>query len=230
MAQGKKYKKVLASVDQAKLYSLADAVDVLAGMKDLTKFDQTVDVVFRLGVDVKQTDQQIRGAANLPHGLGKTIRVLAFAKGEKEQEAKDAGADFVGGQDLVDKVVGGWLDFDRVVSTPDMMALVSRAGKILGPRSLMPNPKTGTVTFEIGKAVKDCKLGQVSFRTDKAGIIHGPIGKLSFEKEKLVENFKALLDTVKRLKPASSKGVYLKGVSLSATMSPAVKLDLAQFN
>ncbi|MDO8519292.1 MAG: 50S ribosomal protein L1 [Deltaproteobacteria bacterium] len=221
----KRFEEMRKKVDPMKKYSLDEGVSLVSEMKS-AKYDQTVEVALRLGVDAKQSDQQIRGAVNLPHGLGKKISVLAFAKGEKENEAKNAGADFVGGDDLVKKITDGWMDFDKVVATPDMMQVVSKVGKLLGPRGLMPNPKTGTVTFDIGKAVTECKAGKVSFKTDKAGIVHCAVGKVSFGPAKLKENIAALLDGVTKMKPASSKGNYFKGLTLSATTSPGIRIDL----
>ena len=189
------------------------------------KFDETVDAAIRLGVNPAHADQMVRGSVVLPHGLGKSVRVLVFAKGEKEREALEAGADVVGSDDIVEKIKGGWLDFDRVVATPDMMGSVGKLGKILGPRGLMPNPKVGTVTFDVGKAVQELKAGKVEFRVEKAGIVHCPIGKASFGAEKLTENFLALLEMVIKLKPASSKGLYIRSVSLSTVMGPGAKVD-----
>lgn len=192
------------------------------------KFDETVDMAVRLGVDPRQADQNIRGTVVLPHGMGKTVRVLAFAKGEKEREAQEAGADIVGAEDLIKKISEGWLDFDKAVATPDMMGAVGKIGKILGPRGLMPNPKTGTVTLDIAKAVKEIKAGKLEFRVDKAGIIHAPIGKVSFGADKLLGNARAVLTSIVRAKPASAKGNYVLGVTLSTTMGPGVKIDLTQ--
>ena len=192
------------------------------------KFDETVEVAVRLGVDPRQADQNIRGTVVLPHGIGKAVRVLAFAKGEKEKEAQEAGTDFVGAEDLIKKITEGWLDFDNAVATPDMMGAVGKIGKILGPRGLMPNPKVGTVTMDIGKAVKEIKAGKLEFRVDKAGIVHVPIGKVSFGVEKLVDNARVVLTAVLRAKPASAKGNYVQGVTLSRTMGPGIKIDLSQ--
>ena len=189
------------------------------------KFDESVDLAVRLGVDPRHADQMVRGTCVLPHGTGKSVRVLAFAKGEKVKEAEEAGADHVGGDELAQKIQDGWLDFDKAVATPDMMGVVGKLGKILGPRGMMPNPKVGTVTFDIGKAVSDLKGGKVEFRVEKAGIVHVPVGRVSFGPEKLAENVKAVVESIVRLKPASSKGVYLKSMSLSTTMGPGVKLD-----
>lgn len=222
----KRYNELRAKVNPDKKYSLDEGLKLISEMGG-GKSDQTVEMALRLGVDAKQSDQQIRGAVNLPHGLGKKVVVLAFAKGAKEKEAQDAGADFVGGDDLIKKISEGWMEFDQVVATPDMMVAVSKVGKLLGPRGLMPNPKTGTVTFDIGKAVKDCKAGKVEFKTEKAGIVQCSIGKVSFGAQKLKENLSALLETITKMKPSSSKGIYLKGLALSATMSPGVRIDVA---
>jgi large subunit ribosomal protein L1 len=224
---GKKYLDALAKVDRNQRYLLEDSVR-LAKETARAKFDETVEMSIRLGVDPRQADQNIRGTVTLPHGMGKAVRVLAFAKGEKEKEAQEAGADFVGGDDLVKKITDGWLDFDKTVATPDMMAAVGRIGKILGPRGLMPNPKTGTVTMDIGKAVKEIKAGKLEYRVDKAGIVHVPVGKASFASEQLIDNAKAVLVSVLRAKPASAKGNYIKGVTVTTTMGPGIKIDLAQ--
>jgi len=189
------------------------------------KFDETAEVAIKLGVNPKHADQMIRGSVVLPHGLGKTVKVLVFAKGEKEREALDAGAEFAGSEDLIEKIKGGWMEFDRVVATPDMMGTVGKLGKILGPRGLMPNPKVGTVTFDVKNAVEELKAGKVEFKVEKAGIVHSPVGKVSFGANKLVENILALLESILKLKPASSKGTYLKVVSLSTTMSPGINID-----
>jgi large subunit ribosomal protein L1 len=190
-----------------------------------TKFDETVEVALRLGVDPRKADQMVRGTCALPHGLGKEVRVLVFAKGEKVKEAEDAGADLVGGEEFAQQIQGGWLEFDRCVATPDMMAVVGKIGKILGPRGLMPNPKVGTVTFDVGAVVQSIKSGQVEFRVDKSGNLQAPVGKISFDPEKLEENVSALLDAVKRLKPSTSKGIYLRGCTLSSSMGPGLKVD-----
>ncbi len=224
MARGKRYTEAKKKIESGKRYPLKEAVEIVVGTAG-AKFDETLDAAIRLGVDPKHADQMVRGSVALPHGLGKTVRVLVFAKGEKEKEALDAGADFAGSDDLVEKIKGGWLEFDRVVATPDMMGTVGKLGKILGPRGLMPNPKVGTVTFDVGKVVKELKAGKVEFRVEKAGIVHSPVGKASFGAEKLLENVTALLETIIKLKPASSKGTYLKSISLSTTMGPGVKVD-----
>ncbi|MBI1909000.1 MAG: 50S ribosomal protein L1 [Deltaproteobacteria bacterium] len=221
---GRKYEESLKKVDRHKRYNLEEGLKALEGAK-FVKFDETVDIAIRLGVDPKQTDQMVRGAIGLPHGLGRTVRVIVFAKGEKEKEAKSAGADKVGAEDLIAEVLKGWLDFDKTVATPDMMGQVSKLGKILGPRGLMPNPKLGTVTFDVGTAVKDLKKGKVEFKIDKAGIVHVPVGKASFGKDKLKDNILALMEGVLRAKPQTAKGSYLKSVTISTTMGPGVKLD-----
>lgn len=221
----KRFKALLEKVDLEKKYQLEEACSLLSEL-GTCKFDQTVDVAVNLGVDAKQSDQQVRGAVNLPHGLGKKIVVLAFAKGEKEKEAEEAGADFVGSDELVQKISDGWTSFDKVVATPDMMPLVSKVGKILGPRGLMPNPKTGTVSFEIGKAVTECKQGKVAFKTDKSGLIHCGIGKASFGAEKIKDNVSTFLEELFKLKPSSAKGNYFRALSLSLTMSPGLQVDV----
>ncbi len=222
--QSKRYLKAEEARDLDKLYELKDA---LQQVKDAptAKFDETVDIAINLGVDPKHADQMIRGAIVLPNGVGRDTRVLVFAKGDKEQEARDAGADHVGGDDLAKKIQEGWFEFDRVIATPDMMGVVGRLGRVLGPRGLMPNPKLGTVTPNVGAAVRDQKAGKVEYRVDKAGIIHCGIGKVSFEGEKLWENASALLDMVLKAKPASTKGTYMKKVSVSSTMGPGFKVD-----
>lgn len=226
-SSGKGYRAALAKVDRTQRYPLEEGLR-LVHETARAKFDETVDLAVRLGVDPRQADQNVRGTVVLPHGMGKAVRVLAFAKGEKEREAQEAGADFVGAEDLIKKISEGWLDFDKAVATPDMMGAVGRIGKILGPRGLMPNPKTGTVSQDIGKAVKEIKAGKLEFRVDKAGIVHVPIGKVSFGSEKLLDNAKAVLISILRAKPASAKGNYVLGVTLSTTMGPGVKLDLSQ--
>jgi len=225
--KGKNYRAALNKVDRNQRYLLEDSLR-LAKETARAKFDETVEMAIRLGVDPRQADQNIRGTVTLPHGMGKSVRVLAFAKGDKEKEAQDAGADFVGSDELIKKISDGWLDFDKAVATPDMMGAVGRIGKILGPRGLMPNPKTGTVAMEIGKAVKEIKAGKLEFRVDKAGIIHVPVGKASFGPEQLIENAKAVLGSIIRAKPASAKGNYIKGVTVATTMGPGIKIDLAQ--
>ncbi len=222
--RSKSYRAVAEKVDRTKRYSLEEGVG-LAQQTGRAKFDETVELSVRLGVDPRQADQNVRGTVVLPHGVGKQVRVLVFAKGEKEKEAQEAGADFVGGDDLIERIRGGWLDFDKTVAAPDMMGAVGKIGKILGPRGLMPNPKVGTVTFEIGKAVKELKAGKLEFRVDKAGIVHVPVGKASFGQQQLLDNAHALLGAVLRSKPASAKGQYVLGVTLSTTMGPGIKVD-----
>jgi len=224
---GKRYRSALEKVDRNQRYLLEDSLR-LAKETAHAKFDETVEMAIRLGVDPRQADQNIRGTVTLPHGMGKSVRVLAFAKGEKEKEAQDAGADFVGSDEFIKKISEGWLDFDKAVATPDMMGAVGRIGKILGPRGLMPNPKTGTVAMDIGKAVKEIKAGKLEFRVDKAGIVHVPVGKASFGAEQLIDNAKAVLGSILRAKPASAKGNYIKGVTVATTMGPGIKIDLAQ--
>ena len=221
--QGKKMKEALGKVDRKVKYELKEALK-LAKEVSFAKFDESLDVAVNLGVDPRKADQNIRGSVVLPKGTGKKFRVLVFAKGEKEIEAKDAGADFVGGEDMVKKIQGGWLDFDRVVATPDMMGQVGKLGKILGPRGMMPNPKTGTVTFDVKKAIEEIQAGKVDFRVDKGGIVHATLGKVAFSVEDLVENFNALIATLVKMKPASSKGHYVKGISVSTTMGTGVKV------
>lgn len=224
---GKSYRKVFEKVDRNQRYQLEDSLKLVKETAR-AKFDETVDMAIRLGVDPRQADQNIRGTVALPHGMGKTVRVLAFAKGEKEREAQEAGADFVGSDELIKQIQDGWLDFDKAVATPDMMAAVGRIGKILGPRGLMPNPKTGTVSLDIGKAVREIKAGKLEFRVDKAGIVHVPVGRASFSAEQLIDNARMVLLTVLRAKPASAKGNYVKGVTVATTMGPGIKIDLAQ--
>ncbi len=223
---GKKYKQALTKVDREKRYGLDEALDLLSEVKT-AKFDETVELALRLGVDPRHADQMVRGSVVLPNGLGKKVRIVVFAKGQKEKEAQDAGADLVGSDDLIDKIQKGWLEFDKAIATPDMMGQVSKLGKILGPRGLMPNPKVGTVTFEVAKAVQELKAGRVEFRVDKAGNVHVPVGKASFGKDRLLENINTLFDQVIRLKPPSSKGTYVKGAAICTTMSPGIKIDPA---
>jgi large subunit ribosomal protein L1 len=227
--KGKKYLEAVKLIDRTKAYSVAEAVE-LAKKVDFSKFDATVEVAFRLGVDPKKADQQIRGAVVLPNGTGKTQRVLVFAKGEKAKEAEAAGADFVGDTDYINKIQQGWFDFDVIVATPDMMGEVGKLGRVLGPKGLMPNPKTGTVTFDVTKAVNEIKAGKVEYRVDKAGNIHAPIGKASFEDSKLVENFTTIFDTLMKVKPAAAKGTYMKNVTVTTTMGPGVKVDASSFS
>lgn len=220
----KRAKASHALFDQAKEYSVEDAMEVLKKLPS-AKFDETVDLSLRLGVDPKHADQMVRGAVVLPHGIGKTVRVAVFAKGDKEREAREAGADVVGAEDLVEKIQGGWLEFDSAIATPDLMGQVGKLGKTLGPRGLMPNPKLGTVTFDVARAVREAKAGKVEFRVDKAGNVHVPVGKRAFPQEHLAANALALLEALVRAKPAASKGTYLRSVTLSSTMGPGIKVD-----
>ena len=222
--RGKKYAEAKKKVDRNKRYDLDGGIQLLKETGQ-AKFDESVDMAIRLGVNPKHSDQMVRGTVALPHGVGKSVRVLVFAKGEKEKEAKDSGADFVGAEDLVEKITGGWTDFDKAIATPDMMGTVGKLGKILGPRGLMPNPKVGTVTFDVGRAVRELKAGRVEFKVDKTGIVHTTVGKISFPAEKLKENVMALMDVIARAKPASSKGTYMKSIAISTTMGPGIKLD-----
>ncbi|MBM7580755.1 50S ribosomal protein L1 [Jeotgalibacillus terrae] len=222
--KGKKYQEAAKLVDRSVNYSVTEAIE-LAQKTSTVKFDATVEAAFRLGIDTRKNDQQIRGAVVLPNGTGKTQSVLVFAKGEKAKEAEAAGADYVGDSELVQKIQGGWFDFDVIVATPDMMGEVGKLGRVLGPKGLMPNPKTGTVTFDVEKAVNEIKAGKVEYRAEKSGIIHVPIGKVSFDQEKLVENFNAIFDVVQKAKPSSSKGTYMKSVAVTTTMGPGIKVD-----
>lgn len=223
---GKMLKATKEKIEPAKEYSLDEAV---AKVQELSfvKFDETVDMALNLGVDPRKSDQMVRGSVVLPHGSGKSVRILVFAKGEKEKEARDAGADHVGVDDIVEKIKKGWFEFDKVVATPDVMSSVGKIGKILGPKGLMPNPKLGTVTFDIARAIQDIKAGKVEYRTEKAGVVHVPVGKVSFESRKLVENAKAIVNAILKAKPATSKGRYLKRVHISSTMGPSVKVDVS---
>jgi large subunit ribosomal protein L1 len=224
---GKKYKAARVQVEP-KLYNLKEAIE-LVKRAAFAKFDETVELAVRLGVDPKQSDQMVRGSVLLPHGTGKQVRVLVFAKGEKEKEATSAGAEYVGGEDLIDKINHGWMEFDRVVATPDLMGMVGKLGKLLGPRGLMPNPKSGTVTFDLARAVKEIKQGRVEYKLDKSAIAHVVIGKCSFDAAGLLENAHSIMDSIVKAKPASSKGVYLKSVVLSSTMGPGIRVDTAEF-
>ncbi|RFU61385.1 50S ribosomal protein L1 [Peribacillus glennii] len=226
--KGKKYLEAAKLVDSTKAYSATEAIE-LAKKTNFAKFDATVEAAFRLGIDVKKADQQIRGAVVLPNGTGRTQRVLVFAKGEKAKEAEAAGADYVGDSDYINKIQQGWFDFDVIVATPDMMGEVGKLGRVLGPKGLMPNPKTGTVTFDVTRAVNEIKAGKVEYRADKAGIIHVPIGKVSFEDNKLAENLNTIYETLMKAKPAAAKGTYMKSVAVSTTMGPGVKVDPSAF-
>jgi large subunit ribosomal protein L1 len=227
MAHGKRYRDALKVIDAEKQYDPAAAVAALKQVPH-AKFDETVEAHIRLGIDPKQADQQVRGTVVLPHGTGKSVRVLVFAKGDKVKEAQEAGADYAGVEEFVEKVQGGWFDFDVAIAAPDVMNVVGRLGRVLGPRGLMPNPKAGTVTFEIGRAVRETKGGKIEYRVDKTGIIHTAIGKASFSEQALTENFDTLINAVVRAKPASAKGQYLRSISLSTTMGPGVKIDPAK--
>ena len=226
---GKKYENALKRVDRTKRYTLKDACALLPQTKISDKHDETVDLSVRLGVDPKHADQMVRGAAVMPHGTGKTIRVCVIAKGDKAKEAQDAGADHVGAEDIIEKIQKeNWFEFDSMVATPDMMGLVGRIGRVLGPRGLMPNPKVGTVTPDVGKAVRELKAGRVEFRVEKAGIVHAPIGKVSFGGQKLAENLRSILDLLVKLKPSSAKGTYMKSIVISTTHGPGIKVDPAE--
>lgn len=225
---GKRYRAALEKVDRAQLYPLAEAISLVKQLAS-AKFDESVDLAVRLGLDSTQSEQTIRGTTVLPHGFGKEVRVVVFAKGEKGEEAKEAGADEVGVEELFKKIEGGWLDFDTAIATPDLMGRIGRLGKILGPRGLMPNPKLGTVTFDVAKAVREAKAGKVEFRTEKGGIVHASIGKVSFSEEQLAENAKTLVQAVQRLKPPSAKGLFLRSMTLSSTMGPGIRVDTSLF-
>ncbi len=222
--RGKKYNESSSKIESAKRYDFNEAIDA-AISSSYAKFDETIDVAVRLGVDPRHADQMVRGTVVLPNGLGKDVKVLVFAKGEKEMEAKEAGAEFVGNEDLVDKIKEGWFGFDKAIATPDMMGTVGKIGRLLGPRGLMPNAKTGTVTFDVAKTVQELKAGKIEFRVEKSGIVHVPMGKVSFGSQKIVENLSAFLETILKLKPSSSKGTYLKGIAVSTTMGPGIKID-----
>lgn len=222
--RGKKYLEAVKDLDPQKRYDIAEAVGLTID-RSFAKFDETVDVAVRLGVDPRHADQMVRGSVILPNGLGKEVKVLVFAKGEKEKEALEAGADFAGGDDIVEKIKNGWFGFDKTIATPDMMGTVGKIGKLLGPRGLMPNAKTGTVTFDIAKAVNELKAGKIDFRVDKTGIVHAPLGKVSFGKEKIIENLSSLFEILIKLKPSASKGTYVKGVTVSTTMGIGLKID-----
>jgi large subunit ribosomal protein L1 len=222
--RGKKFTEALKLVDSTQFYNVQEAIE-LAKKTSTANFDATVEVAFRLGINVKKNDEQVRGAVVLPNGTGKTQKVLVFAKGEKLKEAEAAGADYAGDVEYINKIQQGWFDFDVIVATPDMMGEVGKIGRVLGPKGLMPNPRTGTVTFDVAKAVEEIKAGKVEYRADKAGIIHAPIGKVSFDNEKLVENFLTVFETIEKAKPAAAKGTYMKSVNVTTTMGPAVKID-----
>jgi large subunit ribosomal protein L1 len=223
--RGKKYEKAVAQYDRQSYYSIEEAVSIVKKVA-FSKVDESFDIAVNLGVDPRYPDQMVRGTVALPHGVGKTVWVLVFAKGEKVQEARDAGADHVGGPELIEKIQGGWLEFDKAVATPDMMGLVGRIGRVLGPRGLMPNPKLGTVTFDVGAAVQGLKAGRIDFRVDKAGIVHTTVGRKSFEELQLQENILSLMETLIRLKPSTSKGTYVKKVTVSSTFGPGVRVDV----
>ena len=226
VSRGKKYREAAEKIDRSSNYDFKEAVKlVLEGAH--VKFDETIDIAVRLGVDPRHADQMVRGTVVLPHGIGKQVRLLVFAKGEKEKEALEAGADYAGSDELIEKIQGGWLEFDKTIATPDMMGSVSKLGRILGPRGMMPNAKLGTVTFEVAKAIKEVKAGKIDFKVEKAGIIHAPMGKVSFGFDKLMENISSFMDTILRLKPPASKGTYLKSIAISTTMGPGVKIDPA---
>jgi len=223
---GKKLKVVKEKIESGKEYSIEDAINLIKE-SSYGKFDETIDLTVNLGIDPRKSEQMVRGTVVLPHGIGKKVRVLVFAKGEKEKEATDAGADFVGAEDLIEKISKGWLDFDKAVATPDVMGIVGKMGKILGPRGLMPNPKLGTVTFDIARAVKEIKAGKVEYKAEKAGILHVPVGKVSFDTQKLIDNTKTVVASIVKAKPAASKGKYLKKISVSSTMGPGIAVDIA---
>lgn len=222
--RGKKYLESRNKVNPEERFNFTEGVRMAVGTA-YAKFDETVEVAIRLGVDPKHADQMVRGSVVLPNGLGKQVKVLVFAKGEKEKEALDSGADFIGNDELIEKIKGGWFGFDKAIATPDMMGAVGKIGKLLGPRGLMPNAKTGTVTFDVGRAIKELKAGKIEFRVEKAGIVHAPMGKVSFGADKILENLTAFIETIMRLKPSSSKGTYLKGIAISTTMGPGIKID-----
>jgi len=226
VSKGKKYREVAEKIDRLKKYNFKEAVQLVLE-STCAKFDETIDIAVRLSVDPRHADQMVRGTVVLPHGVGKEVRLLVFAKGEKEKEALEAGADYAGSDEYIEKIQGGWLEFDKTVATPDMMGSVSKLGRILGPRGMMPNAKLGTVTFDVAKAVKEIKAGKIEFKVEKAGIVHVPMGKVSFGLDKLMENISAFMDTILRLKPPASKGTYLRGIAISTTMGPGIKIDPA---
>jgi large subunit ribosomal protein L1 len=225
--RGKRYREAVQKVDRFRLYSPQEAVALLREVTT-TKFDPTVEVHIRTGLDPRHADQNVRGSVVLPAGTGKQVRVLAFAQGEKAREAMDAGADYVGGEDLAKKIQEGWLDFDVAVATPDMMGIVGRLGRVLGPRGLMPNPRTGTVSLDVGRVIREVRAGRVEYRVDKTSVIHGPVGKLSFSDEQILENLAAFVDAIVRAKPAAAKGQYIRSITIASTMSPGIKLDIGQ--
>lgn len=222
--RGKKFKETLEKYDNSKLYTIEDAIKLVKEIK-WVNFNESVDVAIRLGINTRHSEEQVRGAVDLPHGTGKEIKVVVFAQGEKVKEAEEAGADFVGGEELAEKIQSGWTDFDATIATPDMMKVVGKLGRVLGPRGLMPNPKVGTVTFDVKEAIDSVKKGKVEYRADRFGIVHTMIGKISFEDNKLIDNFKTLLNAIVKAKPASSKGRYIISISISSTMGPSIKLD-----
>jgi large subunit ribosomal protein L1 len=223
-SKGKQYRKATEKIDRLNRYSYKEAVQI-AIENTYVKFDETIDIAVKLGVDPRHADQMVRGTVVLPHGVGKEVRLLVFAKGEKEKEALEAGADYAGSDEYIEKIQEGWLDFDKTIATPDMMGSVSKLGRVLGPRGMMPNAKLGTVTFDVAKAVNEVKSGKIDFRVEKAGIVHAPMGKVSFGLDKLLENVSAFMDTILRLKPPASKGTYLRSVAISTTMGPGIKID-----
>ncbi|MFQ5512416.1 MAG: 50S ribosomal protein L1 [Candidatus Krumholzibacteriia bacterium] len=227
MKRGKNYKSAAAKIDREKFYGLKEAVPLLKGM-GTARFDETIELSAHLGVDPRHADQQVRGTVVLPHGTGKAVKVLVIARGEKEKEASEAGADYVGADEYIPKLAGGWMDMDVIIATPDLMGEVGKLGKILGPKGLMPNPKSGTVTFDVAKAVKEVKAGKIEYRVDKGSNIHVPVGKLSFEEEKLVDNISVLIAELLRARPSASKGRYIRSMSLSPTMGPSIRLDSQQ--
>ncbi len=224
MKRSKRYNESVGKIERSKLYTLDEAIKLVHDTST-AKFDESVEISVRLGVDPRKADQMVRGTVNLPAGTGKQVRVCVLTSGDKEAEAKEAGADYVGGEELIEKIQGGWFDFDVVIATPDVMAMVGKLGRVLGPRGLMPNPKVGTVTFEVGKAVEDSKAGKIDFRVDKYGIVHSAVGKKSFSVEQLKQNIQAFMDVINRLKPATAKGIYIRNISLSSTMGPGIKVD-----
>ena len=224
--RGKKFQEKVKMIDRMKRYNFNDAIQLMLDSK-YVKFDETVDIAVRLGVDPRHADQMIRSSVGLPHGIGKEVRVMVFAKGEKEKEALDSGADYAGSDEFIEKIQNGWFDFDKTIATPDMMRTVSKLGRILGPRGMMPNAKLGTVTFDIAKAVKDIKAGKIDFKVEKTGIVQAPMGKVSFDFQKLQENITVFMDTIQRLKPPASKGTYIKSIAISTTMGPGIKVDPA---